>query len=85
MGSTMADLMRRRQAERQAAYDAQWDDGRGSHHPDFDPTAAGAKASRCAAAAAARAAAAALLRAAAAGALPRGGASALPLTNRPPS
>lgn len=38
MGSTLADLMRRRQEEKQAAYDAQWDGGRGSHHPDFDPT-----------------------------------------------
>ncbi|KAI8470868.1 MAG: ankyrin repeat-containing domain protein [Monoraphidium minutum] len=49
MGSTMADLMARRQRERQDAYDAQWDGGRGSHHPDYDPTASGpavAKASR---------------------------------------
>ncbi|KIY97950.1 hypothetical protein MNEG_10012 [Monoraphidium neglectum] len=37
----MADLMARRQREKQAAYDAQWDGGRGSHHPDFDPTASG--------------------------------------------
>jgi hypothetical protein len=49
MGSTMADLMARRQRERDAAYEAQWDGGRGSHHPDYDPSAAGGlKASRCA-------------------------------------
>jgi hypothetical protein len=50
MGSTMADLMARRQKERRDAYDSQWDEGRGSHHPDFDPTASGdgvVKASRC--------------------------------------
>ncbi|KAF8060565.1 mettl3 [Scenedesmus sp. PABB004] len=46
MGSTMEDLMRRRLEEKQAAYDAQWDGGRGSHHPDYDPAAPGVKASR---------------------------------------
>ena len=33
--------MRKRQKEIDAAYEAQWDDGRGSHHPDYDPTAVG--------------------------------------------
>ena len=32
--------MRKRQKEAAAAYDAVWDGGRGSHHPDFDPDAA---------------------------------------------
>jgi hypothetical protein len=37
----MEEIMRKRQAELDAAYEAQWDAGRGSHHPDFDPAAAG--------------------------------------------
>lgn len=31
--------MRKRRAEADAAYEACWDGGRGSHHPDFDPWA----------------------------------------------
>ena len=31
--------MRKRQKEAAAAYEAMWDEGRGSHHPDFDPEA----------------------------------------------
>ena len=49
----MADLLARRAREKADAYEAQWDGGRGSHHPDFDPTASGEdifKASRRAAA-----------------------------------
>ena len=41
--------MKKRQKEIEKAYEDQWDGGRGSHHPDFDPEAAGAdvvKASR---------------------------------------
>jgi hypothetical protein len=37
MGSTMEDVMRRRQKEAAEAYEAMWDGGRGSHHPDYDP------------------------------------------------
>lgn len=33
--------MRKRQAEVERTYEAQWDGGRGSHHPDFDPDATG--------------------------------------------
>jgi hypothetical protein len=33
--------MRKRLEQRQADYDAQWADGAGSHHPDYDPTAVG--------------------------------------------
>lgn len=29
--------MRKRQTEKEEAYEAQWDNGRGSHHPDYDP------------------------------------------------
>ena len=29
--------MRKRQKEKEDAYEAQWDNGRGSHHPDYDP------------------------------------------------
>ena len=29
--------MRKRQKEKDDAYEAQWDNGQGSHHPDFDP------------------------------------------------
>ena len=31
--------MRKRRAEAAAAYEACWDGGKGSHHPDFDPSA----------------------------------------------
>ena len=31
--------MRKRRAEAAAAYEACWDGGQGSHHPDFDPAA----------------------------------------------
>ena len=31
--------MRKRQKEIADKYEAQWDEGRGSHHPDYDPTA----------------------------------------------
>ncbi len=31
--------MRKRRAEAAAAYEACWDGGKGSHHPDFDPAA----------------------------------------------
>lgn len=30
--------MQKRLKEKQEAYDAQWDNGKGSHHPDYDPT-----------------------------------------------
>ena len=33
----MEDIMRKRQKEKDDAYEAQWDNGRGSHHPDYDP------------------------------------------------
>ena len=45
----MEDIMRKRQQEKDAAYEAQWDNGKGSHHPDYDPLAFGegvSKASR---------------------------------------
>ncbi|DBA65967.1 hypothetical protein WJX79_002269 [Trebouxia sp. C0005] len=45
----MEDVMRKRQKEKEDAYEAQWDSGRGSHHPDYDPYAYGdnvSKASR---------------------------------------
>jgi hypothetical protein len=41
MGSTMEALMQKRLKEKQDAYDAQWDNGNGSHHPDYNPTASG--------------------------------------------
>ncbi len=34
-------LMKKRQAAIDEAYEAQWDGGRGSHHPDYDPQAKG--------------------------------------------
>lgn len=37
----MEDIMKKRQKEKDDAYDAEWDDGRGSHHPDYDPYACG--------------------------------------------
>lgn len=33
--------MRKRQAAAQEAYEQQWNNGKGSHHPDFDPDAVG--------------------------------------------
>ena len=33
--------MKKRQAEIERAYEAQWDGGKGSHHPDYDPLAVG--------------------------------------------
>lgn len=33
--------MRKRQKEAEEAYEAQWNGGQGSHHPDFDPEATG--------------------------------------------
>lgn len=33
--------MRKRQKEKDDAYEAQWENGRGSHHPDYDPYAYG--------------------------------------------
>lgn len=33
--------MKKRQAEVEKAYEQQWDSGRGSHHPDYDPEASG--------------------------------------------
>lgn len=45
----MEEIMRKRQKALDDAYEAQWDGGRGSHHPDYDPEATGegvAKASR---------------------------------------
>jgi len=38
----MDDIMKKRAAEAAAAYEATWDSGAGSHHPDFDPDAAAA-------------------------------------------
>jgi hypothetical protein len=37
----METLMQKRLKEKQDAYDAQWDNGNGSHHPDYDPAAVG--------------------------------------------
>lgn len=37
----MEELMRKRQKEKDDAYEAQWDNGQGSHHPDYDPYAYG--------------------------------------------
>lgn len=31
--------MRKRQKEAEDAYEAMWDNGKGSHHPDYDPDA----------------------------------------------
>ena len=31
----------KRQRELEAKYEAQWDAGKGSHHPDYDPAATG--------------------------------------------
>ncbi|KXZ41160.1 hypothetical protein GPECTOR_708g859 [Gonium pectorale] len=37
MGSTIEEIMRKRQREAQEAYEAMWANGAGSHHPDYDP------------------------------------------------
>jgi hypothetical protein len=34
-------LMKKRQAAIDEAYEAQWDSGKGSHHPDYNPRALG--------------------------------------------
>jgi hypothetical protein len=31
-------ILKKRQAAIDEAYEAQWDGGRGSHHPDYNPT-----------------------------------------------
>jgi len=42
LASTMAEeIMKKRMVEFKEAYEAQWDGGAGSHHPDYDPTAVG--------------------------------------------
>eukprot|EP00894_Picocystis_sp_ML_P004443 jgi/Pico_ML_1/54960/g92.t1 len=35
------EIMKKRMVEFKEAYEAQWDGGAGSHHPDYDPTAVG--------------------------------------------
>ncbi|KDD76941.1 hypothetical protein H632_c60p3 [Helicosporidium sp. ATCC 50920] len=37
----MEEIMKKRQKALDDAYEAQWNDGRGSHHPDYDPEASG--------------------------------------------
>ncbi|KAK9916075.1 hypothetical protein WJX75_008265 [Coccomyxa subellipsoidea] len=37
----MEEIMKKRQKEADDVYEAQWDSGRGSHHPDYDPYARG--------------------------------------------
>eukprot|EP00884_Botryococcus_braunii_P010990 jgi/Botrbrau1/19893/Bobra.0059s0014.1 len=37
----MEEIMRKRQKEADEAYEAQWNNGKGSHHPDYDPLAFG--------------------------------------------
>lgn len=39
--SQMDNIMAKRQKEIEEAYEAVWDEGRGSHHPDYDPEATG--------------------------------------------
>ena len=39
--SQMETIMQKRQQEMQEHYEAQWNEGKGSHHPDYDPKAAG--------------------------------------------
>lgn len=34
-------IMKKRQAAIDEAYEAQWDGGKGSHHPDYNPRATG--------------------------------------------
>lgn len=35
----MEEIMKKRQKEVERAYEEQWDGGKGSHHPDYDPEA----------------------------------------------
>jgi hypothetical protein len=37
----MEEIMKKRQKEAEEAYEKQWDNGRGSHHADYDPYARG--------------------------------------------
>lgn len=37
----MEEIMKKRQKEADDAYEAQWDSGRGAHHPDYSPEAIG--------------------------------------------
>jgi len=37
----METLMQKRLKQNQESYDAQWDNGKGSHHPDYDPNVTG--------------------------------------------
>eukprot|EP00227_Mantoniella_beaufortii_P017585 CAMPEP_0197585842 /NCGR_PEP_ID=MMETSP1326-20131121/8022_1 /TAXON_ID=1155430 /ORGANISM="Genus nov. species nov., Strain RCC2288" /LENGTH=105 /DNA_ID=CAMNT_0043150403 /DNA_START=97 /DNA_END=411 /DNA_ORIENTATION=+ len=39
--SQMEAIMKKRQVAVEEAYAAQWDDGKGSHHPDYNPNAKG--------------------------------------------
>ncbi|PNH01975.1 putative malate transporter yflS [Tetrabaena socialis] len=39
MGSTIEEIMRKRQREAAEAYESMWAGGQGSHHPDYDPEA----------------------------------------------
>jgi hypothetical protein len=39
--SQIEEIMRKRQKEAKDNYEAQWDNGKGAHHPDFDPDATG--------------------------------------------
>lgn len=41
MASTIEEIMRKRRQAQDDEYEAQWDGGKGSHHPDYDPDAAG--------------------------------------------
>ena len=41
MASTIENIMKKRQKEIDDAYEEQWNDGYGAHHPDFDPDASG--------------------------------------------
>jgi len=35
----MEEIMKKRQKEVERVYEEQWDGGKGSHHPDYDPEA----------------------------------------------
>jgi hypothetical protein len=41
MGSTLDNIMKKRAKEMEDAYEAQWNDGMGAHHADYDPSAVG--------------------------------------------
>ena len=43
----MEDIMKKRQKEIERVYEEQWDGGKGSHHPDFDPEAVSWPGSAC--------------------------------------